>query len=391
MDLRTALATWIQRTEWLENVRDQLAEQHDRGAPGSDQLAERQREERQVREGADAEPSHASPGAGALAEALLGAPAEASEVVARAPAPGLVALAADVRHLHESSKAQNTRRAYAADWRSFEAWARGQGFEPLPPSGELVALYVASLSREGLRVSTIERAVSGIASTFRERGFSWTAPVVLTDTVRGLRRVMGTKKQKKHAATDDVLRKMLGTFEGTVADARDRALLTIGWCGALRRSEIVALDVEDVTFVPEGLVLQLRRSKTDQEGKGTERGLPRAEDPALCPSRSLRTWLDVAGIASGAIFRPVTSEQKVKDTRLSASAVAELVKRAAREAGFDAREFSGHSLRAGFVTTAAKRGRGLDEIMRQTGHRSEHVAREYIRHATLFDRNETLL
>jgi integrase len=168
---------------------------------------------------------------------------------------------------------------------------------------------------------------------------------------------------------------------------RDRALVTLGWLGAFRRSELVALDVGDVRFTDEGLIVRLATSKTDQEGQGVEKGIPYAGNPATCPVRSLRAWLEAARLESGPLFRPVTRHGQLGERRLSDRAVALVVKRLAARAGLEPAVFAGHSLRAGFATTAAQRGKSLDAIMRQTGHKSERVARGYIRHATLFTDN----
>lgn len=271
------------------------------------------------------------------------------------------------------AKAEATRRAYAGDWRAFAAWCSAKGLTCMPASSATVAVYLASLADTGRKVSTIERALAGIAAAHRDAGHSWQkGQPQIREVLSGIRRRLGTMPAQKSPVGDAELRAMVDAL-GVCRDAlRDRAILTLGWFGAFRRSELAALDITDVTFTSEGLVVRVRRSKTDQEGVGREVGIPYAGAPALCPVRALRAWLDASGIERGLLFRA------------SGRTVARVVQRSASAAGLDPARFGGHSLRAGFATTAAKKGRSLDAIMRQTGHRSERVARGYIRHATLF-------
>ena len=205
--------------------------------------------------------------------------------------------------------------------------------------------------------------------------------------LKGLRRTLGTKQKKKQPAAAGALLAMVSTFGVDLRGLRDRALLTVGWHGALRRSELVALDAADAQFVAEGLVIELARSKTDQEGAGEFKGLPFADNAALCPARSLRAWLTAAGISEGPVFRGITSRGVVRPGRMTDRSVALIVKRAALAAGLDGDAFAGHSLRAGFMTEAGAQGRALHEIMAQSGHKSERIARGYIRHGDLFKRN----
>ncbi len=191
------------------------------------------------------------------------------------------------------------------------------------------------------------------------------------------------------ALADDV-RAMVAALPETTAGARDRALLLLGFAGALRRSELVALDVADVDTTRaarEGLVVTVRRSKTDQEGAGQVVGLPRGQHAETCPDRALAAWLELAGIAAGPIFRAVDKAGRVRRTRLSGYDVARIVKRAAERAGLDPARYAGHSLRAGLATSAAIAGAEERDIMRQTRHQSVTVARRYIRDGSLFRRN----
>lgn len=286
-----------------------------------------------------------------------------------------------------ASKADATRRAYRRDAAAFAAWAQAQGLEVAPATPATVGLYLAHLAEQGRKVTTIERALAGIADDQRSRGFGWPkGHPAIRGVMGGIRRKLGTAPTKKAPVVGDELAQLVGVLGVDLSGLRDRALLTLGWFGAFRRSEVVGLDVRDVRFVAEGLLVTLRRSKTDQEGAGMEKGIPYAGNPALCPVRALRAWLDAASIADGPLFRAVDRHGNVSGERLSDRTVARVVQRTAELAGVDA-DVAGHSLRSGFATTAAAKGKSLDAIMKQTGHRSERVARGYIRHATLFTNN----
>lgn len=249
-------------------------------------------------------------------------------------------------------------------------------------------MYLASLAERGRKSSTIERALAGIAWAQRARGCEWSkGHPAITTVMTGIRRRHGTAPTQKAPVIDEALAALVATLDDDLSGLRDRAVLTLGWFGAFRRSELVALTVADVAHVREGLILAVRRSKGDQEGRGAEKGIPFASNAALCPVRSLAAWLAASGIAEGPIFRPVDQHGHVGAARLSDRSVALIVQRSAQRAGLDPKTVGGHSLRAGFATTAAKKGKSLDAIMRQTLHRSEKVARGYIRHAKLFDDN----
>ena len=285
------------------------------------------------------------------------------------------------------AKSDATRLAYKTGWRLFEAWCQGNGVCALPATPASIATYLASMADGGRKVATIERALAAIAHEHRVNGHPWIkGSAVISEVLKGIRRRVGVAQVKKAPVVDTDLRLLVSSLNDGPTGLRDRALLTLAWFGAFRRSEVVALTVEDVVFSRQGLIVTLKMSKTDQEGHGLEKGIPYASDPALCPVRALREWLDRAHITSGTIFRAVNRSEEL-GKGLSDKAVARIVKRAARSAGLDESKFAGHSLRAGFITTAAKRGKSLDAIMRQSGHKSERVARGYIRHGTLFSDN----
>jgi integrase len=277
----------------------------------------------------------------------------------------------------------------AVAYRTFALWCEVRGLPSLPAAPRTVAIFLATLADAGRAVNTIEKHLAAIAHVHRERGIDWSsaAPAV-RETMAGIRRrLAGAVVVKKAPARDEELAALVATLGGDLAGLRDRALLTLGWFVACRRSEIVALDVGDVGVEREGLRVNVRRSKGDQRGAGLSKGIPFAGDPLLCPVRALRAWLDATAITEGAIFRAVDQKGRLSEKRLCDRTVARIVQRTAESAGLDPALFAGHSLRAGFIATAAKRGESLDAIMRQTGQKSVDVVRDYIRHATIFDDN----
>jgi integrase len=205
--------------------------------------------------------------------------------------------------------------------------------------------------------------------------------------MRGIRRSYGTQPKGKAAAVTDILRAMIETLPATSKGTRDRALLLLGFAGAFRRSELVRLDVSDVHFVAEGLVITLRRSKTDQEGEGMIKGVSFGSVPTTCPVRALRAWLDISKICEGSLFRSLTPQGRVKPRRLCDYEVAKIVKASTRRAGLDQRDFSGQSLRVGLATAAAHAGVPERVIAKQTGHKDMNTLRRYIRRGELFREN----
>lgn len=287
-----------------------------------------------------------------------------------------------------ASKASATRRAYAADWSAFRAWCASVGAESLPASPSTVAVYLAHLAEQGRAVASIGRALVAISQAHKFASVpSPRGAAAVTETMRGIRRTHGVAQSAKAPVLVEQLRAMLESLPTTTLGARDRALLALGWAGAFRRSELVALDASDLAWTSDGLEVTIRRSKTDQEGAGRKVGIPYGGNPATCPVRAVRAWLDAAGITDGPVFRSVSRHGRVSAERLSDRAVALVVQRHAAAHGLDADRFGGHSLRSGLATTAAKAGKSERAIMAQTGHRSVTMVRRYIRDASLFSDN----
>jgi site-specific recombinase XerD len=285
------------------------------------------------------------------------------------------------------AKAPATVKAYRSDWRDFEGWCETKGIRALPATAETVACYVSDLAAVR-SVSTIQRRMSAVSQAHQAAGHeSPTRSAVVQTIMAGIRREKGTAQKGKRPALVGQIRRMVKSAPDGLLGMRDRALLLLGFAGAFRRSELVGLDVEDVEFVEDGLVVTLRRSKTDQEGEGRKVGIPHGRGNETCPVRAVRFWLDGAGISEGPLLRSVNRHGRVQPGRLSAKAVALVVKRYAEAAGLESVEFSGHSLRAGLATSAAMAGASERAIMNQTGHRSVQMVRRYIRDGSLFREN----
>jgi integrase len=207
-------------------------------------------------------------------------------------------------------------------------------------------------------------------------------------SVKGIRRTIGTAQHGKAALLTEDLRRLAARAPANLLGLRDRALSLVGFAGAFRRSDLAAIDFADLDFRSEGVVVTLRKSKTDQEQAGRPVAIPKGADPETCPVRALQSWLFAAGIVPGAgpVFRAVDRHGNVSDRALFPGSIARILKRAAARAGFAAWPIAGHSLRAGHVTQAAANGVGELVIMRQTGHKSDSL-RKYIRQGELFSQN----
>jgi integrase len=250
-----------------------------------------------------------------------------------------------------------------------------------------VACYVADLAKAA-KPATIDLRLAAISAAHRPAGYdSPTKEEAVRLVRRGVRSTLGTAQRQVRPVTVADLRTILQGLGGDMGGCRDRALLLLGFAGALRRSELVGLDVDDVTGGSDGLTVHLRRSKTDQEGAGRTVGIPYGSNPVTCPVRAWRAWLEVSGITDGAAFRPVDRHGYFGAARLSGHAVALVLKRHAARVGLDAAEFAGHSLRAGLATSAAAAGVPERVIAEQTGHKGTAVLRRYIREGSLFREN----
>jgi site-specific recombinase XerD len=291
------------------------------------------------------------------------------------------------REFIRASKAESTLRGYRSDWRDFVAWCESHNVGPLPAAAETVAAYIADCAGR-LKVGSIQRRLNAIAEAHKAAGLeSPTSSGVVRNTLKGIRRTLGTATRQKAPAVTEDIRAMMAATDDSPIGVRDRALVLLGFAGAFRRSELVSLDVADLAFTRDGLTVTLRRSKTDQEGAGRKVGIPYGSNPETCPVRTLQTWLDLSTVGEGPVFRALNRHGRVGAGRLSGIDVARIVKKLAVRAGLDAAKYAGHSLRAGHATSAAVSGASERSIMNQTGHRSVQMVRRYIRDGSLFREN----
>jgi integrase len=286
----------------------------------------------------------------------------------------------------DAADAPATLRAYTADLANYRAWCERHGFEAMPATPEIVGAYLAAAG-EGYAMPTLRRRVAAIARACGLAGRPLdTKHPAIRETLRGIGRKHGTPARRSAALTTTEVRK-LGRACGTdLAGARDRALFLIGFAGALRRSELVGLDVTHVTWTGDGLKLLIERSKTDKVGDGAEIAIPRGRSEETCPVIALQTWLTSAEISAGPLFRKVNRGGVVEAARLSPDAVRQILLKRAALAGLKGTLFepvSPHGLRAGFVTTAYRNGVSDEEIMGHTRHRSLTTMRSYVRRAKL--------
>ena len=296
-------------------------------------------------------------------------------------------LAEQARAYVAAAKAPNTVRAYRSDWTDFTYWCESQGVGALPASPETVAAYLTDLSQVA-KPSTLARRLSSISQAHQAAGHETpTRHATVRAVWAGIRRTKGTAQEGKTPAVLADVRAMVGALPNSLTGIRDRALLLLGFAGAFRRSELVSLDIADVEEVAEGLVVIIRRSKTDQEAQGRKVGIPYGSHLETCPVRAVKAWLEAAQLRGGSLFRAVSRHGQVSEARLSDRAVALVVKRRAQAAGLDPDNFAGHSLRAGFATAAAAAGVPERAIMAQTGHKSLPILRRYIREGSIFRDN----
>ena len=284
--------------------------------------------------------------------------------------------------LAKAEKAASTRKAYGTDFRIFKAWCEERCVSALPAAPETVAAYLAAQAPTS-KTSTLGRRVAAIRYAHKLAGHALpTDAEGVKATMRGIRRTYGNSKVRKAPAVAGKVLGMVATAPDGLSGLRDRALLLIGFGGALRRSELVALDVADIQETETGLLVKIRGSKTDQGRAGATIAIARGD--VACPAKALREWLDAAGIEAGPIFRPIDKAGTVRTSRLTCRSVANIVKAYAARAGFDASVFSGHSLRAGFLTSAAGKGASIFKMMDVSRHKSVDTLRGYIRDAELF-------
>jgi site-specific recombinase XerD len=279
--------------------------------------------------------------------------------------------------------ARATREAYRTDFAIFEAWCASRTLVALPALPGTVATFLAAQAEDGAKPSTLSRRLAAIRYVHAGANHpSPTAHETVKATLAGIRRAQGVAPDRKAPITAERLLQLVALVPNTLRGARDRAILLLGFAGAFRRSELAALEVGDIEFLAEGMRVKIRRSKTDQEGAGQHVAIVRGA--SACPVEAVRQWLERAEITAGPVFRPVRKGGRLMKEPLTPHSVCMIVKTYAGHAGFDAREFSAHSLRAGFLTSAAMRGASIFKMMDVSRHKSVDTLRSYVRDADAF-------
>jgi len=292
----------------------------------------------------------------------------------------------------QSSKANNTVRAYKSDFNDFGLFCAQNGFKSLPSEPKIVSLYLTYLSTKDIKMSTLKRRLVSIGVIHKLKGhYLDTKHPLIIENIMGIKRRKGSVQKGKKPLLINNLKQIINVIDKVkneeIKKLRDRSIILIGFSGGFRRNEIVSLDYEDLDFVPEGLKVSLKRSKTDQFGEGLVKGLPYFDNSQYCPVVSIKNWIEISKINSGPLFRRFTKGSKLSDNRLSDQTVALLIKDYLKIAGIESSYYSGHSLRSGFATSAAEAGAEERNIMAMTGHKSPEMVRRYIKEANLFKNN----
>jgi len=292
----------------------------------------------------------------------------------------------------QSSKAENTVRAYKSDFNDFTFFCIKNGLKFLPTDPKIVSLYLTHLSTKEAKISTLKRRLVSIGVIHKLKGhyFDTKHPSIM-ENMMGIKRRKGSIQKSKKPILIKDLKLIINVIDKQkkedIKKIRDRSIILIGFSGGFRRNEIVSLDFDDLDFVEEGLKINLRRSKTDQFGEGSLKGLPYFENPEYCPVTSIQKWIEISKINSGSLFRRFTKGSRLSENRLTDQSVALIIKEYLELAGIDSKNYSGHSLRSGFATSAAESGAEERSIMAMTGHKSTEMVRRYIKESNLFKNN----
>jgi len=308
-------------------------------------------------------------------------------------------LITDIKALQEetllnlkNSKANNTVRAYKSDFNDFSLFCAQNGFKSLPSEAKIVSLYLTHLSTKDFKMSTLKRRLVSIGIIHKLKGhYLDTKHPIILENVMGIKRRKGSVQRGKKPILINDLIKVINVIDeelgNEIKKSRDRSIILIGFSGGFRRNEIVSLDYQDLDFVSEGLKINLKKSKTDQFGEGSVKALPYFNNTQYCPVISLKKWINISNINSGPLFRRFSKSFNLSNNRLTDQTVALLIKKYLRLAGINSKNYSGHSLRSGFATSAADAGVEERSIMAMTGHKSPEMVRRYIKEANLFKNN----
>ena len=292
----------------------------------------------------------------------------------------------------QSSKANNTVRAYKSDFKDFGLFCAQNGFNSLPTEPKIVSIYLTYLSTKDAKISTLKRRLVSIGVIHKLKGhYLDTKHPAIIENIMGIKRRKGSIQNGKKPLTINSLKLIIDVIDEqnkeNIKKLRDRTIILTGFSGGFRRNEIVSLNYNDLDFVPEGIKINIRRSKTDQFGEGSIKALPYFDNSQYCPVLSLKNWIDISKITSGPLFRRFSKRSKLSENRLTDQTVALLIKEYLKLAGIDSKNYSGHSLRSGFATSTAESGAEERNIMAMTGHKSAGMVRRYIKEANLFKNN----
>ena len=307
-------------------------------------------------------------------------------------------LVTDLKSLHEetlnnlkSSKSNNTLRAYKSDFRDFGAFCVKHGFDSLPTEPKIISLYLTHLSKSS-KISTLRRRLVSISMVHKLKGhYLDTKHPIIVENLMGIRRVKGSIQKGKKPILINHLKSIINVIDDQEAEEikkiRDKTILLVGFGGGFRRTELISIDHEDLEFVPEGVKITIKRSKTDQFGEGMIKGLPYFTNEKYCPVINLKRWIELSNIKSGPIFRRFAKGSVLTNNRLTDQSVVLIIKDYLNLAGIENKNYSGHSLRSGFATVAAESGADERSIMAMTGHKTTQMVRRYIREANIFKNN----
>jgi len=292
----------------------------------------------------------------------------------------------------KNSKAVNTVRAYKSDFEDFSLFCVKNGFKTIPTDPKIVSLYLTYLSSKNVKISTIRRRLVSISVIHKIKGhYLDTKHPIIIQNFMGIKRSKGVNQKGKKPLLINDLKQIIDVInqqnEPDIKKLRNKALLLIGFAGGFRRNELISLNLEDLEFVFEGLKINVKRSKTDQFGEGFIKGIPYFENYLYCPVKNLKNWLNISKIKKGPVFVRFVKGSKTSNIRLTDQSVALIIKEYLTKAGIDNKNYSGHSLRSGFATSAAEAGAEERSIMAMTGHKSTEMVRRYIKEANLFNNN----
>ena len=308
-------------------------------------------------------------------------------------------LITDLKALHEetlnnlkSSKSLNTIRAYKSDFKDFGAFCAKHNFKTLPTDPKIVSLYLTYLSGRDAKMSTLRRRLVSISMIHKLKGhYLDTKHPVIIENLMGIKRTKGSFQRGKKPILINQLKAIINVINEEKIDEikkiRDKTIILVGFGGGFRRSELISIDHEDLEFVPEGVKITIKRSKTDQFGEGMIKGLPYFSNREYCPVAHLKKWLEISKIKNGSIFRRFTKGCSLSKNRLTDQSVVLLIKDYLNLAGIENKNYSGHSLRSGFATASAESGADERSIMAMTGHKTTQMVRRYIKEANLFKNN----